>query len=680
MKRAIVPLLTVFVYLSCSLLNANLSRARSDVTVWQQPEMVQTIGFQPVLENLEVPVLATNAGDGSNRLFILEQNGKIKVAQPGATTASLFLDVSAQVEVGNTEQGLLGLAFHPQYETNGRFFIYYVKKNSDGSLQLSEFHVSPGKPNVADPAELPLLTIPHPVHPNHNGGMIAFGPDGYLYIGTGDGGNGNDPPNNAQNINSLLGKILRLDVDHGAPYTSPSSNPFFGATPGADEIWMVGMRNPWRWSFDRGNPTQLWIGDVGQGLWEEVDRIDLTQNPAVGARNGGWRIFEGSNCTGLDPCTPLPQNYVPPVAQYGHFGGRCSITGGYVYRGSREAFPLGTYVYADYCTGEIFTLIGGVSTIVAMAGVGVSSFGEDEAGELYVCNSFGNTQTVRRLANLAGVLPRTVIADFDGDLSTDVSVFRNGNWYYLSSYDGAFRYGSIGSASDRPVPGDYDGDGRTDLAIWRDLDRTFIILYSSSLTVRIEVFGLPGDLPVQSDYDNDGKTDIAVYRPSQTAWYYYTSSNGIFRAQAYGSAGDQVVPGNYSGDSRSDFAVFRPSTGQWLILTAGSGEQSTFWGANGDRPVPADYDGDGKYDLAVFRPSDGGWYIRRSSNGSLQSARWGISTDVPVPGDYDGDDRDDIAVYRSGTWYILRSSDGAVGTFSFGLNTDIPIPSAYKPQ
>ncbi len=186
-------------------------------------------------------------------------------------------------------------------------------------------------PAATAASEIILLTIPHPGQSNHNGGMIEFGPDGYLYIGMGDGGSANDPPNNAQNINVLLGKILRIDVDHpagGLPYSSPPGNPFFGATPGADEIFAVGMRNPFRFSFDRGGTHQLYVGDVGQDAWEEVDIV------TVGG-NYGWRVYEGNqHCTGHDPLLCTPTNYVAPIAEYGHTGGRCSITGGYVYRGS----------------------------------------------------------------------------------------------------------------------------------------------------------------------------------------------------------------------------------------------------------------------------------------------------------------------------------------------------------
>lgn len=639
------------------------------------PETIQAITLQPVLTGLSSPIGVFHANDESNRLFILEQSGRIKVLQPGATVPTEFLNVTTLILTGG-ERGLLGLAFHPQYRTNGRFFIYYTK-TGNGSLQISEFHVSASNPNVADTTETPIINILHPTNSNHNGGNLAFGPDGYLYMGTGDGGSANDPPANAQNINVLLGKILRLDVDHGAPYTIPATNPFVGATPGADEIWMIGMRNPWRWSFDRGNPTKMWIGDVGQGAQEEIDTIDLTQNPVAGARNGGWRIFEGNNCTGLESCTPPPANYIPPVFQYGHTGGRCSITGGFVYRGRRGTFPQGTYIYADYCTGEIWTLVGTTSTLVLDAEGSLTSFGEDEAGEIYACNASG---LVRRLTESTAVAPRAEIADFDGDLKTDASVYRSGVWYLLNSFDNSFKGVTFGLASDRPVPGDYDSDGKTDLAVWRETDGFWYIINSSTNTFRAVQFGAPGDLPVQGDYDLDRKTDVAVYRPASGFWYYLGSTNNAFVSQPFGAAGDKVIPGDYDGDGKHDLALFRPSTGQWFLSRTRDGLLTVSFGASADIPVAADYDGDGKADIAVFRPSNGAWYILRTSDNTVQAAVFGLNGDVPVPGDYDGDNKDDIAVFRGGVWYVLRSSNGTQKTIPFGIGSDLPVPATYRPQ
>ena len=232
--------------------------------------------------------------------------------------------------------------------------------------------------------------------------MIEFGHDGFLYIGMGDGGSSNDPGNRAQNINELLGKILRIDVDHpagGLPYSSPAGNPYLGATPGRDEIYAVGMRNPFRFSFDR-QTGQLYVGDVGQGAWEEVDIV-------TAGGNYGWRVYEGAHCTGLDPSLCVPANYVAPIAEYGHTGGRCSITGGYVYRGSAGALPTGTYVFGDYCTGEIFSLTGATLGVVLDTSLNISSFGEDEAGEMYVVGLGG---TVHRIASLSANSTTTTLA------------------------------------------------------------------------------------------------------------------------------------------------------------------------------------------------------------------------------------------------------------------------------
>ena len=307
----------------------------------------QTVVLDPVLAGLSSPILATHARDGSGRLFIVEQGGVVKVLQPWATTPTVFLDIGTRV-VFSGERGLLGLAFHPRYETNRRFFVHYSRQ-PDGVNVIAEYRASASNPNVADAAETLILSIPQPFA-NHNGGMIEFGPDGFLYIGKGDGGSANDPGNRAQNVDELLGKMLRIDIDQ-SPYASPPANPFAGATPGRDEIWATGLRNPFRFSFDR-QTGDLYIGDVGQNAVEE---IDFQPASSAGGENYGWRVFEGTQCTGLGPaaCTPTTP-YKFPLTQYGHTGGRCSVTGGYVYRGARASLPFGSYVFADFCTGEIF--------------------------------------------------------------------------------------------------------------------------------------------------------------------------------------------------------------------------------------------------------------------------------------------------------------------------------------
>jgi len=362
-----------------------------------------SIKLVPVLTGLSAPIFVTNARDGSNRLFIVEQGGVIKVLQPGQASPTVFLDITSKVLSGG-EQGLLGLTFHPQFASNRRFFVDYTRK-PDGATVIAEYQVPQGTPNSADTAETVLLVIPQPFA-NHNGGMVEFGHDGFLYIGMGDGGSANDPGNRAQDITQLLGKILRIDVDHpnGAqPYSSPSSNPFFGATAGADEIYAYGLRNPWRFSFDRST-GDLYAGDVGQNAVEEVDII-------TPGGNYGWRIWEATSCTGNDPGLCSQAGFLFPIAQYGHTGGRCSVTGGYVYRGAQSSLPVGSYVYGDFCSGEVFVLQNGTSSVALDTALNISSFGEDESGEVYVVGLGG---TVHRIATL------TTAGDFNGDGKADI--------------------------------------------------------------------------------------------------------------------------------------------------------------------------------------------------------------------------------------------------------------------
>jgi len=344
--------------------------------------------LQSVITGLTSPLYVTHAHDGTNRLFILEQAGRIRVVQPGASTSTVFLDIVNQVLSGG-ERGLLGLAFHPQYAINGRFFVYYTRQ-PDGALTLSEYHVS-NDPNVANAnSEIVFngnFPIPHSTNNNHNGGCLQFGPDGFLYVGTGDGGSANDPPNNAQNIDVMLGKILRIDVDtpNGTiVYSSPSTNPFFGQTAGLDEIYAFGMRNPWRFSFDRST-AELLVADVGQSAREEIDIVTI-------GGNYGWRVMEGTICNpnfNNGVCTPPPGSILP-IFDYAHLSGRCSITGGYSYRGLRSAVPLGAYVYGDYCTGEIWQLQSSTNTLLFDTTLSITSFGEDEAGEVYVVSQGGS--------------------------------------------------------------------------------------------------------------------------------------------------------------------------------------------------------------------------------------------------------------------------------------------------
>lgn len=372
---------------------------------------VPPVRLDLVVGGLSSPLYVTHARDGSGRLFIVERGGRIKVLQPGATAPTVFLDISSRVLAGG-ERGLLGLAFHPQYPATGRFFVNYTRQ-PDGDTVIAEYRVSPTDPNVAGTAETVLLTVFQPFS-NHNGGMVQFGPDGFLYIALGDGGSGNDPGNRAQNPDELLGKILRIDVNGssaGLPYGIPADNPFAGPVPGRDEIYALGLRNPFRFAFDRAT-GDLVAADVGQNEREEIDVI-------VRGGNYGWRVFEGTRCTGNGPGACDPAAFTPPIAEYDHSLGRCSITGGYVYRGALSTLPAGAYVFGDFCTGEIFLLQGSAISVLLDTTLGISSFGEDAAGEVYVV-ALGGTPppragcdghphavaAVRRLRGDPGLRPR----------------------------------------------------------------------------------------------------------------------------------------------------------------------------------------------------------------------------------------------------------------------------------
>ena len=363
-----------------------------------------TLDLQRVATNLDSVTSIVDAEDGSGRLFITLQGGRVVVYDGTNVLATPFLDIRPLVLNDAPERGLLGVVFHPGYATNGFFYVYYTAL--DTSNMVARFMASPpGANSVSTNTMMTVIRLPHPGQNNHNGGELQFGPDGFLYLGPGDGGGGCDPPNNAQNLGSPLGKLLRIDVNNfSTNYTIPPSNPFVGANGARPEIWAYGLRNPWRFSFDRAT-GDLWIGDVGQDSREEVD---FQPAGGAGGQNYGWRLYEGfltNTCSVTFSNVPT----VLPILDYDHGSNRCAIIGGYRYRGTKIPPLFGTYLYADECGGQIYGAItngsGGWTSMLLTATVfTITTFGEDHAGELYVSN-YGTT----------GAIYRIVWKDSDGD-------------------------------------------------------------------------------------------------------------------------------------------------------------------------------------------------------------------------------------------------------------------------
>ncbi len=421
------------------------------------------LAIDTIASGLVNPVFVTFAPGDSDRIFIVEQPGRIRAIRNDALLSRSFLDIDSIVGSGGSEQGLLGLAFHPNYQSNGFFYVNYT--NNSGNTVVARYSVTTNPDSANANSRFTIITITQPFA-NHNGGMIAFSPlDGYLYIGMGDGGSANDPGNRAQNKLNLLGKMLRLNVDGGSPYAIPGDNPFVGNTAYLPEIWALGLRNPWRFSFDR-ETGDLYIGDVGQGTYEE---IDFQPASSGGGENYGWRLKEGDHCfipaTGCD--TIVGQN--DPITEYTHGGTpfRCSVTGGYIYRGCAIPDLQGHYFYADYCSAQIWSFrYNGVSisdstqrTVDLGAGsVAISSFGEDYYGELYIC-SHTNGRVLKIIPQ--GVPSQCVAPDCCSG-----------------------------------VRGDINGDGR-DGSI---LDLNFLVNYIFRMS------GNPGLCPRESDVNGDGSS------------------------------------------------------------------------------------------------------------------------------------------------------------------------------
>ena len=338
-----------------------------------------------VADGLPQPTAITHAGDGTNRLFVVLQGGQIMIVEDAQVLTEPFLDIRDLISTGG-ERGLLDVAFHPDYAQNGILFVNYT--DTQGDTVVARYQLS-DNPNQADPdSGRVVLTVEQP-RSNHNGGQTRFGPDGYLYIALGDGGGGGDPFENGQDLTTLLGALLRIDVDTTEPYAIPADNPFVSDPDARDEIWAYGLRNPWRFSFDR-ETGDLWIADVGQGNWEE---INLQPAGSAGGENYGWNVMEGTHC--FPPGANCDaDSLVLPVLEYANADGHCSVTGGYRYRGEALANLQGAFVFGDYCSGTIWAASEDsdgdwISEVLLETGFRIATFGEDEAGELYVADHGG---------------------------------------------------------------------------------------------------------------------------------------------------------------------------------------------------------------------------------------------------------------------------------------------------
>jgi hypothetical protein len=644
-------------------------------------DSAQPISLQLVTFGLSSPVAVTNAGDGSNRLFIVEQGGIIKIYNGTQVLPTPFLDITTTVLSGG-ERGLLGLTFDSSYASNGRFYVFYTSKPA-GEITISRFNVS-SDPNVADKdSEVVLKTQDHSQFGNHNGGQIAFGPDGCIYAGLGDGGSGGDPNGNGQNLATLLGKIIRISPIDGTPCTLVRNNPFIATANARGEIWALGLRNPFRFGFDR-QTGDLLIGDVGQSQREEVD---FQVAGSAGGQNYCWNAKEGSlifnsnvSCTAGTP--------TDPILEYDHSAGDCAIIGGYRYRGSQLTFPQGTYFYGDDCTGRIWgaTESGGIWTSKELLDtiLFVSGFGEDEAGEIYVVNLGGS---LYRLTNKLNATH-----DLGGDFLSDIAwrqtggavaawlmngsnVFQSGsfgtvpaNWQLVgqrdfnhdTKYDWLWRNtttgavaiwllnglqvsqsGTIGTVAGNWTiagTGDFDGDGKGDI-LWRDTTTGTVAIWLMN-GLQVSQTGALGTVPGNwtivgaADFDGDGKADI-LWRDGTTGSLAIWLLNGLQVSQS-GSLG--TVPsnwtiaatGDFNGDGRGDI-LWRDTTTGTIAIWLLNGLQVSQTGSLGPVPsnwviaITGDFDGNGKSDI-LWRDTSAGTVAIWFMNGLQVASTAGIST------------------------------------------------------
>ena len=576
---------------------------------------VDGVGLQEVASGLGAVTAITHDGTGDGRLFITTQDGRVLILAGGAVRAQPFLDLRGQISTGG-ERGLLSVAFHPHYGGNGLFFVDYT--NPQGDTVIARYHVS-ADPDRADAASARvLLTIAQPFA-NHNGGQLQFGPDGYLYVGMGDGGAANDPSCRAQKGDTLLGKLLRIDVDQNADtppfYGIPLDNPYRGPGDPLDEIWADGVRNPWRFSFDRSN-GELWIADVGQGQREEVD---CQPRFSSGGLNYGWKVMEGTSCAGSEACpggTPPCHSsaFTDPVLEYDH-NPHCSITGGYVYRGTQLPQLQGAYIFGDLCSGVLWAAFraGNGSTLVVRSlpatAPQLTTFGEDGAGELYAGTLAGQVyRFVSTAVGGGGVVERV------GLYEPQPSRFELKQANTRAAKVTLVRFGARNSGA-LPLGGDWDGNGVTTVGLYDPDTGTFQFKNTHTGRNADGVVHLnppvAGALPIAGDWDGDGKDGIGLLDLSDRRNPRFL----LWNVPASGPA-DEVM-------SLGFFA--EPLTG--VIL-----------------PVAGDWDGDGRDEVGIYSPA-GAFLL--GGRGPLYFPRLATAGQdgLPVAGDWDGDGRDGVGIY-----------------------------------
>ena len=563
------------------------------------------VSLQPQANGLAFPTSVVHAGD--DRLFLTLRDGRIVIRANGTVLSTPFLDIRSLVST-NGEGGLLSAAFHPRFAQNGFFFVNYTDSASFDTV-IARYQVSAGDPNRADPASARvLLRIDQPFS-NHNGGQIHFGPDGYLYLGMGDGGAANDPDCRAQRGDTLLGKMLRIDVDqnvNSAPfYGIPADNPFRGNDGIPDEVWASGFRNPWRFSFDRAS-GDLYVGDVGQGQREEIDR---QPGDSDGGENYGWKVMEGTLCfsTASCPGTTPPCNssaLTMPILEYQNAGDHCSVIGGYVYRGTGVPQLSGHYVFGDLCSGQIWAARpngAGVWQVWRAGSVAQNliAFGEDRRGELYVATS----SSLYRFEATAG--PGEEEADRVGLFDPATMTFQIKTSLAPGPPDVTFRFGKRRRGW-LPVAGDWNGDGNDTVGLWDSRTLSFHLKNSLSggaddqrpFIRRVKA----GWLPLAGDWNGDGRDGIGFYDPASGTFRFKNDPTtgrlmGLTVRIAEWQSGMLPVAGDWDGDGRDSVGLFDPDTNTFRLLnglaSGSAGVVYDFPDGNDYLPIVGDWDGDG---------------------------------------------------------------------------------------